>query len=94
MTRAEAGAEWTDGAGVIVEHSGDLTHACALRGGASERAIERAVTFGVGEAMPAYADALTDGVKRRALVSFLVALQSATSRRTPGPPSPSPSPAP
>jgi len=102
MTRAEAGADWNDGGGVIVPRSGDLTHACALRGGASERAVERAVRFGVGEAMPAYADALSDRSKRRALVSFLMSLQGgrrtepegATSRRTPGPPSPSPSPAP
>jgi mono/diheme cytochrome c family protein len=75
MTRKEAGTEWSDGAGVIVPRSGDLTHACALRAGASDQAIERALIVGVGEAMPSFADDLRDASKRRALVSFIVSLQ-------------------
>ena len=77
MTRQEAGTEWTDGAGVTVPRSGDLTHACSLRAGASQQAIERAVVFGVGEAMPSYADALPGASSRRALVSFIQSLEQA-----------------
>jgi len=77
MTRAEAGADWTDGAGVVVPRSGDLTHACALRAGASERALERALMFGVGDAMPSYADALPDEAGRGALVAFILSLDRA-----------------
>src|SRR5207249_3493513 len=79
LTRQEAGADWKDGDGVAVPRSGDLTHACALRAGASERALERAVLFGVGEAMPSYAESLPDAPGLRALVSFLRSLQ-----RSPG----------
>jgi hypothetical protein len=99
MTREEARADWKDAAGAEVPRSGDLTHACALRGGASAQAIERALDFGVGDVMPSYADALPDDVTRDGLVSFVLSLQvdrpgegpsagaAAISRRTPGRPS-------
>ncbi len=76
MTRREAHADWKDGAGVEGPRSGDLTHACALRGGASPRAIERALLFGAGESMPSYAEALPDGPTRRVLVSFVLSLDT------------------
>jgi cytochrome c oxidase cbb3-type subunit 2 len=83
MTREEADADRADGAGVVVPRSGDLTHACFLRGGASEQAIERALLYGVGETMPSYADALTEG-EGRALVSFILSLEDdLTSPRIP-----------
>jgi len=85
LTREEARASWVDGAGVPVPRSGNLTHACALRGGASPEAIERSIFLGVGAAMPSYADAVTDERSRRALVDYVVSLaDSPTSRRTPG----------
>jgi mono/diheme cytochrome c family protein len=77
LSREQAHAEWSDGAGVPVPRSGDLTHACALRAGASPEAIRRAVLFGVGESMPAYADALPDEAGRMALVSFIRSLDAA-----------------
>jgi mono/diheme cytochrome c family protein len=76
MTPREAHTRWSDGAGEEIPRSGDLTHACALRGGASGLAIERALMFGVGESMPSYADALADGPTRRALVSFVLSLDT------------------
>ena len=76
MTPREAHARFTDESGENVPRSGDLTHACALRGGASPRAIERALLFGVGASMPSYADALPGAPTRRALVSFILSLQS------------------
>ncbi len=83
MTREQADADWEDGAAVVVPRSGDLTHACFLRGGASEQAIERALVNGVGEAMPSYVDALTES-ESRALVSFVLSLEDdLTSPRTP-----------
>jgi len=74
MTPREAHTIWRDGAGEETPRSGDLTHACALRGGASPRAIERALLFGVGDSMPSYAEGLPDGPTRRALVSFVLSL--------------------
>jgi len=86
LSREEAGAAWADPEGVPVPRSGDLTHACALRGGASAEALSRAVLLGIGSAMPAYADALPEARSRRALVAFLRSLRdaepAATSRRT------------
>jgi len=86
LSREEAGAAWADAEGVPVPRSGDLTHACALRGGASAEALERAVLLGVGSAMPAYADALPGARPRRALTAFLLSLReaepAATSPRT------------
>jgi mono/diheme cytochrome c family protein len=92
LTPEEAHTAWKEEDGARVPRSGDLTHACALRGGASATAIERALLHGVGDAMPSYADALPEGPTRRALVSYVLSL--ATSRRTPDPPSPSRLPAP
>jgi mono/diheme cytochrome c family protein len=91
LTQEEAHAAWKEEDGADVPRSGDLTHACALRGGASATAIERALVYGVGDSMPSYADALADAPTLRALVSFVLSL--ATSPRTPDPPSPSRSPA-
>ncbi len=85
LTREEARASWADGAGVPVPRSGNLTHACALRGGASPEAIERAIVFGVGASMPSYAEALRDEGALRALVDYVVSLsEPSTSQRTPG----------
>src|SRR5262249_13647215 len=85
LTREEARASWVDGAGLPVPRSGNLTHACALRGGASPEAIERAIVLRVGAAMPSYADGLADERSRRALVDYVVSLSDApTSPRTPG----------
>ncbi|HEU4400720.1 MAG TPA: c-type cytochrome [Candidatus Polarisedimenticolia bacterium] len=75
LTRAAAGATWTDTEGLPVPRSGDLTHACALRGGASGEALERAVLFGVGLAMPAYGDAIDGTEKLGALRDYLLLLQ-------------------
>jgi mono/diheme cytochrome c family protein len=80
---------WTDQAGVRVPRSGDLRHACGIRGGASAAAMGRAIVLGVGTAMPAYGDALADEASRHALVAFLEALRgNATSPGTPDRPSP------
>ncbi|OLD64354.1 MAG: hypothetical protein AUI47_06470 [Acidobacteria bacterium 13_1_40CM_2_68_5] len=85
LSREEARASWVDGAGVRVPRSGNLTHACALRAGASPEAIERSIVFGVGAAMPSYADGLPEERSRRALVGYLVSLSKPpTSPRTPG----------
>ena len=80
MTREEAGAGWTDADGEPVPRSGDLRHPCALRGGASPAAIERAFVLGVGPAMPAYGEALPDGRARRALLAHILSLRSAGGR--------------
>ncbi|PYT11204.1 MAG: hypothetical protein DMF51_16125 [Acidobacteria bacterium] len=85
LSREEARASWVDGAGIRVPRSGNLTHACALRAGASPEAIERSIVFGVGAAMPSYADGLPDERSRRALVGYVMSLsQPPTSPRTPG----------
>jgi len=81
MTPGEAHTAWTDETGREIPRSGDLTHACALRGGASPRAVERALLFGVGGSMPSYADSLADAQQRRALISFVLSLER---DRTPG----------
>ncbi len=77
MAREEGPFVWADPDGAAVPGSGDLTHACALRGGASPRAIERAIVVGVGLMMPAYGDALEGEEDRRALRAFVLALQDA-----------------
>ena len=74
MTRREGEFNWVDQRGVPVPRSGDLTHACGLRGGASPAALGRAVQNGVGDAMPAYAGALASP-ELAELVSFLLSLQ-------------------
>ncbi len=74
MTRREGEFNWVDHRGVPVPRSGDLTHACGLRGGASPAALERAVLNGVGDAMPAYAGALAPPAMAE-LVSYLLSLQ-------------------
>jgi len=85
LSREEARASWVDGAGVQVPRSGNLTHACALRAGASAEAIERSILGGVGAAMPSYADGLADERSRRALIGYVVSLsEPPTSPRTPG----------
>jgi len=106
MTREEARADWKDAAGVVVPRSGDLTHACTLRGGASPRAIDRALEYGVGDVMPSYAEAIGDGDTRRSLLLFVLSLQDErtmaevpgaggpTSPGTRSRPSPGPSPEP
>ncbi|HYS78043.1 MAG TPA: c-type cytochrome [Candidatus Dormibacteraeota bacterium] len=87
LSREEARAGWVDGAGVRVPRSGNLTHACALRAGASAEAIGRSVLSGVGAAMPSYADALPDERSRRALLGYVLSLsEPPTSPRTPGRP--------
>jgi mono/diheme cytochrome c family protein len=78
MSRDEAGGDWADPAGVPVPRSGDLRHACDLRGGASARAIDRAILAGVGWAMPAYADALPDERSLTALRAYVVSLRRPT----------------
>jgi len=85
LSREQAGATWADGAGVPVPRSGNLTHACALRAGASPEALERSVVLGVGAAMPSYADALGDERSRRALIGYVLSLsETPTLPRTPG----------
>src|SRR5437867_348135 len=74
LSREEARASWVDGAGIRVPRSGNLTHPCALRAGASPEAIERSIVFGVGAAMPSYADGLPDERSRRALVGYVMSL--------------------
>ena len=85
MTAPEAHTRWSVGAGDEVPRSGDLTHACALRGGASPLAIERALLFGVGDSMPSYAEALPDGPTRRALVSLVLSLDETRPVARPAP---------
>lgn len=74
MTRREGESNWVDQRGVPVPRSGDLTHACGLRGGASPAALGRAVLNGVGDAMPAYAGVLASPEIAQ-LVSYLLSLQ-------------------
>ncbi|MFQ5877690.1 MAG: c-type cytochrome [Acidobacteriota bacterium] len=75
LTRGEAAASWIDLSGAPLPGSGDLTHACGLRGGASAEALERAVLRGVGSAMPAYEDALRGRAARRALIDYLLSIR-------------------
>ena len=82
LTRDQAGARWSDPAGVAVPRSGDLTHACSRRGGGSIEAFARALRFGVGSPMPSFAEDLDDPV--RAARSLLRHLESA--RAGPEPP--------
>lgn len=78
MTPREAGTLWADAAGVVVPRSGDLTHACSRRGGGSDEAFARALTFGVGSAMPAFAEDLGEPIEAaRALIRHLEAGQGA-----------------
>jgi hypothetical protein len=78
MSRREAGTLWADAAGVAVPQSGDLTHACSRRGGGSEEAFARALAFGVGAAMPSFAQDLGDPIDAaRALIRHLEAGQDA-----------------
>lgn len=78
MTPREAGALWADAAGVAVPRSGDLTHACSRRGGGSEEAFARALIYGVGSAMPSFADDLGEPIgAARALIRHLEAGQGA-----------------
>jgi mono/diheme cytochrome c family protein len=58
----------------VAPGAGRLDHACELRGGASSRALRRAVFVGVGLEMPSYADALPpDAGWLRLLVDHLSA---------------------
>jgi len=79
IDRLQGGFDWVDLSGVAVPESGDLRHACGLRGGASPAALERAVRNGVGDAMPAYAGVLAPP-ELADLVAYLLSLQR------PGPP--------
>jgi mono/diheme cytochrome c family protein len=74
VDRLQGGFDWVDLSGVAVPESGDLRHACGLRGGASAVALARAVRNGVGDAMPAYADALAPP-EIAELVAYLLSLQ-------------------
>jgi mono/diheme cytochrome c family protein len=74
LSRQEAGAGWAGPDGAPVPRSGDLRHACALRGGGSGEAIERAVVLGIGLAMPSYGDALPGALERRALRDYIHSL--------------------
>ena len=76
LTREEANAAWADPAGVPIPRSGDLTHDCALRAGASGEAVERSIRFGVGLAMPAYGEALPGPRALAALRSFVLWLRT------------------
>ena len=79
-SRQAAGAAWADAAGAFVPRSSDLTHACALRAGASPEALERSLDLGVGAAMPSYADALPDGASRRSLIAYIRSLDTERGR--------------
>ena len=79
LARAEIGAQWADAAGVPVPASGNLTHACAYRGGASASAVERAL-FRDGLAMPSYREALPREEDRGALRDFVLSLQEGPGR--------------
>ncbi|HET6278338.1 MAG TPA: c-type cytochrome, partial [Candidatus Polarisedimenticolia bacterium] len=74
IDRLQGGFDWVDQGGVPVPGSGDLRHACGLRGGASAVALARALRNGVGDAMPAYADALAPP-EIAELVAYLLSLQ-------------------
>ncbi len=54
----------------------DLTHACALRAGASPEALRRSILLGVGAAMPSYADSLPDERSRRSLIAHIKSLST------------------
>jgi mono/diheme cytochrome c family protein len=85
-SRARAGAEWTDPAGVPIPGSGDLRHACSFRGGASDEAILGSIERGVGTAMPAFGEVLDRG-RGSALLLFLRSLDAdITSPGTRSPP--------
>jgi mono/diheme cytochrome c family protein len=75
LSREEAQADWIDADGLPVTVSGNLTHPCAQRAGASGAALLRSVLYGVGLAMPAYAQALPEPRARAALTSFLLSLR-------------------
>ena len=62
-----------------------LTHACAIRFGASPEALDRSIRRGAGTAMPSYAEALQEAHSRRLLVDYVMSLsaEATTSRRTP-----------
>jgi len=75
LDRVEGGFDWVDQSGVPVPESGDLRHACRLRGGASRDALARAVLNGVGDAMPAYAELLASP-ELADLIAYLRSLQS------------------
>lgn len=101
--RLEAGRRLWDGLGCATCHANDaagipgsapdLTHACALRAGASPEALDRSIRWGIGTAMPSYADAVPDASSRRLLIDYVRTLVEAgpsirpdrepTSRRTP-----------
>jgi mono/diheme cytochrome c family protein len=56
----------------VAPRAGKLDHACDLRGGASPRALRRAVVVGVGLEMPSYAGALPPDVQSlRPLMDYL-----------------------
>ncbi len=74
MSRQEAGAAWADAAGAVVPRASDLTHACALRAGASPEALMRSILLGVGSTMPSYADALPDAASLRSLIVYIRSL--------------------
>ncbi len=74
LSREEAGASWADPLGVVVPVSGDLTHACGYRGGASPRAVDQAL-FGLGLVMPSYRDAVPRKADRQALREYVLALR-------------------
>lgn len=74
LDRRQGGFHWVDQSGVPVPESGDLRHACKLRGGASPAALERAVLNGVGDAMPAYAGVLAPP-EIAELAAYLLSLQ-------------------
>jgi cbb3-type cytochrome oxidase cytochrome c subunit len=70
-----AGPAWRDEQDRPIERSSDLRHACGWRGGASVAAIERALRFGVGPAMPSYAALLdADPGAAAALRAYLLTL--------------------
>ena len=80
MSRQEAGAAWADAAGAVVPRSSDLTHACALRAGASPEALQRSILLGVGTAMPSYSDALPDEASLRSLIAYIRSLDPGSRR--------------
>ncbi|MBI1950476.1 MAG: c-type cytochrome [Acidobacteria bacterium] len=80
MSRRDAGAAWADAAGAAVPRSSDLTHACALRAGASPEALERSILLGVGAAMPSYADSLPDEASLRSLIAYIRSLDKGSRR--------------
>lgn len=74
------------GAGEGAPGSGPgLTHACAMRFGASSEALDRSIRRGAGTTMPSYAEALQDAHSRRLLVDYVMSLSAdaTTSRGIP-----------